>query len=228
MEERILKAKSFLSFFDNSDKMKLRFKFNDMKQRCYNQNNKNYNLYGGNGITICDEWLEHPIFFLEWSFKNGYSNYSNSIDRIDNTKGYSPDNCRYVNVSYQNYNKYQTKYEDILINGKLESKSIKQWSLYFQISYNRMKYIFRKKETGGKGLKGQEVIDFLKKNKEGIYKEKEQKQYIKELSSKDLKIFDIKFCNDHCMSISKLEKAKRIFKKEYEYNLELFKNGKLK
>lgn len=228
MEERILKAKSFLSFFDNSDKMKLRFKFNDMKQRCYNQNNKNYNLYGGNGITICDEWLEHPILFLEWSFKNGYSNYCNSIDRIDNTKGYSPDNCRYVNVSYQNYNKYQAKYEDILINGKVESKSIKQWSLYFQISYNRMKYIFRKKETGGKGLKGQEIIDFLKKNKEGIYKEKEQKEYIKEINGKDLKNFDIKFCNDHCMSISQLEKAKRIFKKEYDHNLELFKNGKLK
>ena len=41
------KDKIFLSFFDKSVKDKLRQKFYDMKDRCYNPNNKNYALYGG-------------------------------------------------------------------------------------------------------------------------------------------------------------------------------------
>lgn len=169
MEEKIINAKKFLDFFDNSTKNKLRAKLNDMKQRCYNTNCKDYNLYGANGITICEEWLEHPLLFLEWSLKNGYSKYNNSIDRIDNTKGYSPDNCRYVNLAFQNSNKYGKHEETILINGRITTLSLKQWSIYFQISYNYMKYLCRKKETGGKGLKGGEILTFLKKNKKGIF-----------------------------------------------------------
>ena len=41
------KDKIFLSFFDKSVKDKLMQKFYDMKDRCYNPNNKNYALYGG-------------------------------------------------------------------------------------------------------------------------------------------------------------------------------------
>lgn len=48
------------------------------------------------------------------------------------------------------------------------------------------------------------------------------------ISYRELIRFNNSFCFEHSMQKKDIEKAKRIFKKEYEYNLELFKNGKLK
>jgi len=36
----------------------------NMKQRCYNENNKDYNRYGNRGIVICDEWKKQFYVFL--------------------------------------------------------------------------------------------------------------------------------------------------------------------
>lgn len=74
-----------------------------MKTRCYKKTSKMYKDYGARGITICDEWLTSYEAFYEWSINNGYGK-GLSIDRIDNNKGYSPDNCRWVDQSIQSYN----------------------------------------------------------------------------------------------------------------------------
>lgn len=66
-----------------------------MKERCNNPNADNYKWYGGAGIKICPEWNNDFLAFYNWAVSNGWSN-GLSIDRIDNTKGYSPDNCRFV------------------------------------------------------------------------------------------------------------------------------------
>lgn len=69
--------------------------WNNMKQRCYNPKNPNYASYGGRGITIYQEWLDDFQRFYDWAMANGYSDEL-TIDRIDGTKGYFPDNCRWV------------------------------------------------------------------------------------------------------------------------------------
>lgn len=76
----------------------------DMKARCNNPNRKAYKDYGGRGITVCEEWHNSFETFYEWAMANGYSD-DLTIDRIDNDKGYSPDNCRWATMADQNKNK---------------------------------------------------------------------------------------------------------------------------
>ena len=72
-----------------------------MRDRCNNPKHKEYHRYGGRGISVCTEWLD-PGTFLKWAmpkWKKGLQ-----IDRIDNNKGYSPDNCRFVTSKVNNNN----------------------------------------------------------------------------------------------------------------------------
>lgn len=82
--------------------------FHQMKKRCYNPKSPDYINYGGKGVTICSEWLDDFIEFNDWSMKNGY-NKSLTIDRKNPKKGYSPDNCRWVNLTIQSRNRDKIK-----------------------------------------------------------------------------------------------------------------------
>lgn len=96
-----------------------------LRSRCKDKNNKDYKYYGGRGINVCSEW-ESFDDFSEWAIKNGYST-GLTIDRINNDRGYSPDNCRWVAMSVQANNKRARKDAKIITaNGK--SKTIKDWA----------------------------------------------------------------------------------------------------
>ena len=73
-----------------------------MKQRCLYKGDKNFHLYGGRGISICDRWKE--------SFEDFYSDMGErpigkTLDRIDNSKGYYKENCRWATLKEQAANK---------------------------------------------------------------------------------------------------------------------------
>lgn len=80
-----------------------------IKQRCCNPSNPRYCRYGGRGIAVCDEWLNNFQAFYDWAMANGYDENAPrmkcTIDRIDNDRGYSPNNCRWVDAKTQNNNK---------------------------------------------------------------------------------------------------------------------------
>ena len=94
-----------------------------MRGRCLNPTNKNYFRYGGRGITLCDEWMQSYLDFKRWALKNGYKE-GLTIDRIDNDKGYSPNNCRWVTMSKQANNKRNT----LFLEYKGERKPLQEWA----------------------------------------------------------------------------------------------------
>ena len=76
-----------------------------IRDRTLNPKNKQYNDYGGRGITICDEWLDIHNFY-NWAMSNGYEeNKGLSIDRIYNDRNYEPSNCRWTTQTIQARNR---------------------------------------------------------------------------------------------------------------------------
>ncbi len=63
-----------------------------------------YSYYGGKGIKLCHQWRNDLLSFHRWANINGYSDEL-TIDRIDGSKDYSPDNCRWVTRKTQTDNR---------------------------------------------------------------------------------------------------------------------------
>ena len=97
--------------------------------RCDNPNNSHYKYYGGRGIKVCEEWKNNPLSFIKWAYANGYNEDAKfgdcTIDRIDNNKDYSPDNCRWVDLYVQANNKSN----NIKIEFNGETHSIREWGI---------------------------------------------------------------------------------------------------
>lgn len=73
-----------------------------MRQRCLYKSSTSYKYYGGRGITVCERWLDFKNFVSDMGLP---PTKKHTIDRIDNTKGYEKDNCRWVTMAQQNRNK---------------------------------------------------------------------------------------------------------------------------
>lgn len=102
----------------------------EMKRRCYLRSDKSYGKYGGRGIAVCDEWLEDRTTFFDWAINNGYRD-DLTIDRIDNNKGYSPDNCKWLTPKQQTRNRRNT----IKLTYKSETKSLAEWCEILNLNY---------------------------------------------------------------------------------------------
>lgn len=96
----------------------------NMVRRCSNPTDSHYHLYGGRGVTVCDEWANSPRVFADWAMRSGYSELL-TLDRIDNNQGYSPWNCRWADRITQAQNKRTT----MRVSAFGKQRTLREWTL---------------------------------------------------------------------------------------------------
>ena len=93
----------------NPDRRKTRMCWYQMMYRCYNTKCGAYKNYGGRGITVCDEWHTFENFLRDM----GTRPKTLTLERMDNNKGYSPENCKWVTKGEQTRNRRNNKHFEL-------------------------------------------------------------------------------------------------------------------
>lgn len=116
-----------------------------MHYRCRNLTNPSYNRYGGRGISVSKEWSDFSKFLEDMGEKpEGYS-----LDRIDNDKDYSKENCRWASVEEQQNNKCNSVY--IKFHGF--NLTLAQWAKKLNIPVSTIKSRYYRNKNVEKILK---------------------------------------------------------------------------
>jgi len=90
-----------------------------MMDRCYLETSHAYSRYGGRGIDVCERWHDFENFYADM----GNKPKGMSLERVDNNKGYFPDNVRWANSKDQANNRRSNVMLEL--NGKIQT--MQQW-----------------------------------------------------------------------------------------------------
>ena len=108
---------------------RLRNIWKNMIQRCTNPSNPSYAYYGGRGIEVSKEWETYQNFAKEM----GPTHKDHlSLDRIDNSKGYSKENCRWATQAEQARNKR----DNLIIEYAGERMCLVDWASRLGLAYD--------------------------------------------------------------------------------------------
>jgi len=114
------------------------YAYHGLIARCYGTESKSYADYGGRGITVCPQWLGDGGF--EQFLKDmGPRPISMSIDRMDNDKGYSPENCRWAPRTTQMRNKRD--------NTLFKGLCLAEWAEVLGVNYSTIRARMRRTGT---------------------------------------------------------------------------------
>ena len=102
-----------------------------MVSRCNNKKDSAYYRYGALGITVDDSWLDFPTFYRDMG--DTYSD-DKTLDRVDNTKGYSKANCRWANIIEQANNRKNNTL--VTLNGR--TQTLAQWAREYGLRYDTL------------------------------------------------------------------------------------------
>lgn len=103
-----------------------------MVERCTCVTSDKYKDYGARGITVCERWLKFENFLTDM----GERPADLTLDRVDNGKGYSPDNCAWATKSQQAKNR---RAKSTL--RKIDGKTVAEWARH----YNRKHHTIAKR-----------------------------------------------------------------------------------
>ena len=128
--------------YKKREHMSLYSKYSAMKARCLRKTSPKYPHYGGRGIKICDEWKESFDSFAEWSYANGYTDEM-TIERVDVNGNYCQENCKWIPMSEQAYNKTTTIWVDyhgerVALAALCKSKGVNYQSVHFRLNHMGM------------------------------------------------------------------------------------------
>lgn len=134
-----------------------------MKQRCYNPNHPQYQMYGGKGVVVCQSWLDDSGTFIKWALANGWEKGKQlDKDAFSDSQGiarvYSPSTCRFVTASenvsysskrsnYKNNSRIRLTPENVSkIQALYQSKEMNQYELanLFNVSQAAIWYAIHK------------------------------------------------------------------------------------
>lgn len=101
-----------------------------MIARCENPKSDSFALYGAKGITVCERWHTFNNFVNDM----GRRPRGMTIERIDNSKGYTPDNCQWAPPSVQARNRSMT----VWITHRGETLCMKDWATKLRIPYKTL------------------------------------------------------------------------------------------
>jgi len=103
-----------------------------MIERCDNAGSRSYADYGERGITVCREWRDRDVF-IAWAQSHGWQ-AGLQIDRRNNDRGYSPDNCRFVTAKANQRNTRRNR--PISFDG--ETRLMVEWADHLGIDYQTL------------------------------------------------------------------------------------------
>lgn len=155
---------------ENRTKHELYSTYRSMLERCYRKTNKAYSYYGGRGISVCERW-RGPQGFTNFVADMGKRPTGFSIDRTDNDKGYSPENCRWVNKSVQQANQRVSKVNTSGYKGVHWFKKARLWQVYID-AFGKRKSLgyYKTLEEAVKVRKAaEEARDLTKRKVKDIY-----------------------------------------------------------
>ena len=113
--------------------------WSNMCHRCNNPTNGSYEHYGARGIKVCEEWLDIRNF-VAWAEATHPEEGGYTLDRIDNDKGYSPENCRWANRTTQALNQRMMRNNKSGYVGVLWHKRTSKWVASIGIN-NKVKHL---------------------------------------------------------------------------------------
>ena len=112
--------------------------WHSMKQRCQDPNHPAYHNYGGRGITVCKEWAES--FEAFWRDMGPTYQRGLDLDRINNSEGYRPGNCRWTTRKINTRNKrtnrvIDTPYGRMTVSTLAELTGIGETTLLYRLDH---------------------------------------------------------------------------------------------
>ena len=116
-----------------------------VRQRCYNQSHPHYHRYGGRGIVMCDAWRDS---FAQFRDDLGVRPQGASLERIDNDKGYEPNNVRWASRKEQANNRSS----NVVLTHNGLTMNLKQWAAHLGWKYGLIASRWKK------GLRGEELF----------------------------------------------------------------------
>jgi len=116
--------------WNNSTQQRAYYAWRNMHRRCTNPSDDAYSNYGGRGIAVCERWKSYDAFFEDM----GNPAPGLSLDRIDNSKGYSPENCRWATAREQLNNQRR----NVVIEHSGIKMTIGQWATHLGLQYDTL------------------------------------------------------------------------------------------